>query len=224
MWFLILLGLSSFIPILWINYVFKKNDEILPNMPFDGYEFGDQLIKELNLNDVRIETTAIGDHYDLEQRKVKVHGERLQRKSLTSISIICHEIGHAIQDHENYKPLRQRTDIIKKTSWLSRLSNTLMLFAVPAVLTTGAYSLLKICVMIILISTLIGLFTHLITLEVELDASFNRAMPIIEDKIPQTYHSACRSVLRAAAFTYVAGVFANVFSFRYLWILLTRAV
>ena len=68
-----------------------------------------------------------------------------------------------------------------------------MLFAVPGVLATGAYSLLKICVIIILISTLIGLFTHLITLEVELDASFNRAMPIIEDKILQTYHSACRS-------------------------------
>ena len=58
-------------------------------------------------------------------------GDRFERKSLTAISIICHEIGHAIQDHENYKPLRQRTDIIKKTSWLSRLSNTLMLFAVP---------------------------------------------------------------------------------------------
>ena len=59
------------------------------NMPFDGYEFGDQLIKELNLNDVRIETTAIGDHYDLEQRKVKVHGERLQRVCLTSSALFA---------------------------------------------------------------------------------------------------------------------------------------
>ena len=193
-------------------------------MPFNPKELGDQILDELQINGVAFETTKTFDHYDPEKKSVRLIGDRFERKSLTAISIICHEIGHAIQDHENYKPLRQRTDIIKKTSWLSRLSNTLMLFAVPAVLATGAYSLLKICVIIILISTLIGLFTHLITLEVELDASFNRAMPIIEDKIPQTYHSACRSVLRAAAFTYVAGVFANVFSFRYLWILLTRAV
>ena len=120
--------------------------------------------------------------------------------------------------------LKQRTDIIKKTSWLSRISNTVMLFAVPAILATGAYSFLKICVIIISISTLIGLFTHLITLEVEIDASFNRAMPILQEKIPHMYHDACKSVLKAAAFTYVASVFANVFSFRYLWLLLTRAV
>lgn len=211
-------------PSLWLKYTFKKNDHILSEMPFNPKELGDQILDELQINGVAFETTKTFDHYDPEKKSVRLIGDRFERKSLTAISIICHEIGHAIQDHENYKPLRQRTDIIKKTSWLSRLSNTLMLFAVPGVLATGAYSLLKICVIIILISTLIGLFTHLITLEVELDASFNRAMPIIEDKIPQTYHSACRSVLRAAAFTYVAGVFANVFSFRYLWILLTRAV
>ncbi len=45
--YLILFFLLTLIPVIWINFVFKKNDKILPNMPFDGYEFGNQLIKEL---------------------------------------------------------------------------------------------------------------------------------------------------------------------------------
>ena len=53
--FLIVLLLISILPVIWINYVFKKNDEILPNMPFNGIEFGNQLIKELELKDVSLE-------------------------------------------------------------------------------------------------------------------------------------------------------------------------
>ena len=211
-------------PSLWLKYTFNKNDKVLCDMPFSPREFGNEILSELNITNVALEQTKTFDHYDPEKKSVRVLAERCVRKSLTALSIVCHEIGHAIQDYEGYKPLKQRTEIIKKTAWLSRVSNTLMLFAVPAVLASGAYSFLKICVIIILVSTLIGLFTHLITLEVELDASFNRAMPILEKKIPETYHEACRSVLKAAAFTYVAVVFANVFSFRYLWLLLTRAV
>ena len=222
MWFLILLGLSSLIPILWINYVFKKNDEILPNMPFDGYEFGDQLIKELNLNDVRIETTAIGDHYDLEQRKVKVHGERLQRKSLTSISIICHEIGHAIQHAENYKPLITRTKLVKNTQWINKLSIALIYFGLPVIVATGFLSLIKFCISIIILSALVSVVVHLITLEVELDASFNRAFPIIKQKIPKVYHESCHSILRAAAYTYVFAVFKNLISWRMIWLILSK--
>ncbi|RZO05056.1 MAG: zinc metallopeptidase [SAR92 clade bacterium] len=211
-------------PSLWLKYTFKKNDRVLEEMPFSPRELGNTILKELEITTVSFEETKTFDHYDPESKTVRLLADRFDRKSLTAISIICHEIGHAIQDHNDYKPLKQRTDIIKKTSWLSRISNTVMLFAVPAILATGAYSFLKICVIIISISTLIGLFTHLITLEVEIDASFNRAMPILQEKIPHMYHDACRSVLKAAAFTYVASVFANVFSFRYLWLLLTRAV
>jgi len=77
---LILFFLISFIPVIWVNYVFKKNDTILPNMPFNGYEFGEQIIEELKLKNVRIEKTLIGDHYDLIEKKVKVHEDRYTRK------------------------------------------------------------------------------------------------------------------------------------------------
>ena len=214
--------LVTIIPVIWINNVFKKNDKILPNMPFDGHEFGDQLIKEFKLKDVRLEKTLIGDHYDLEQKKVRVREERLKRKSLTSISIVCHEIGHAIQHAEGYSPLFTRTKLVKNTQWINKISALIIYTGLPLIFATGSLPLIKLCVIIVLLSMLIGLVIHLITLEVELDASFNKAFPIIKEKIPEVYHDACYTVLRAAAFTYVIGVFKNIISLRFMWSVLKR--
>lgn len=220
--YFVLFLLITIIPIIWINTIFKKNDKILPNMPFDGYEFGDQLIKEFKLKDVRLEKTLIGDHYDLEQKKVKVREERLKRKSLTSISIVCHEIGHAIQHAEGYSPLITRTKLVQNTQWINKISTLIIYTGLPLIFATGSLPLIKPCVIIVLLSMLIGLVIHLITLEVELDASFNKAFPIIKKKIPEVYHDACYSILRAAAFTYVIGVFKNLISLRVIWSVLTR--
>ena len=220
--FLIVLLSISILPVIWINYVFKKNDEILPNMPFNGIEFGNQLIKELELKDVYLEKTLIGDHYDLDQRKVKVGEDRLRKKSLTSISIICHEIGHAIQHAENYTPLITRTKLVKNTLWINKIAFAVIYIGLPIIFATGYLPLIKVCILLILLSLFIGVVIHLVTLEVELDASFNKAMPIIKKKIPAVYHDSCRSILRAAAFTYVVGVFKNLISLRMIWTVLSR--
>ena len=220
--FLIVLLSISILPVIWINYVFKKNDEILPNMPFNGIEFGNQLIKELELKDVCLEKTLIGDHYDLDQRKVKVGEDRLRKKSLTSISIICHEIGHAIQHAENYTPLITRTKLVKNTLWINKIAFAVIYVGLPIIFATGYLPLIKVCILLILLSLFIGVVIHLVTLEVELDASFNKAMPIIKKKIPAVYHDSCRSILRAAAFTYVVGVFKNLISLRMIWAVLSR--
>ena len=220
--FLIVLFSISILPVVWINYVFKKNDEILPNMPFNGIEFGNQLIKELELKDVCLEKTLIGDHYDLDQKKVKVGEDRLRKKSLTSISIICHEIGHAIQHAENYTPLVTRTKLVKNTLWINKIAFAVIYIGLPIIFATGYLPLIKVCSLLILLSLFIGVVIHLVTLEVELDASFNKAMPIIKKKIPEVYHDSCRSILRAAAFTYVVGVFKNLISLRMIWTVLSR--
>lgn len=222
MFYFVLFFLLSVIPIIWINYIFTKNDKILPNMPFDGYEFGEKLIKEFKLERVCLEKTSVGDHYDPVERKVRVHENRLNRKSLTSISIICHEIGHAIQHEQGYTPLMIRTKLVKNTQWINKLSTSIIYFVFPVILTTGFLPLIKICFSVILLCLLIGVIIHLVTLEVELDASFNKAYPIIKKKIPKVYHNSCHSILKAAAFTYLVGVFKNLLSLRMILSLITR--
>jgi Zn-dependent membrane protease YugP len=211
------------VPGLWVNYTLNKHDDVLPNMPFTAKEFGLNLLKEQNLDEVNIEDTKIGDHYDTSSKTVRVKPERLDKKSITSITVMCHEIGHAIQHKENYPPLIRRQKIISKTEWLNKLSSLLLYAGVPMILATGALPFIRICVIIIFASILINMISHLITLDVELDASFKRAMPILENKIPQEYHASCKSILRVCAFTYVIGSLTTILNVRNIW-LLFRAV
>ena len=191
-------------------------------MPFTGFEFGRKLLQEHNLNDVQIEGTKLGDHYDLINKKVMVLEDRLGKKSLTSITIICHEIAHAIQHKENFKPLKRRNVIIRNTSWITQLGSGILLIGFPIIFATGSYGFIKICLAVAAFSLLISALIHIITLDVEIDASFNKAYPIIKQKVPVEYHQACRSILLAAALTYVIGVFRSFFSLRFIWMLITR--
>ena len=142
------------------------------------------------------------------------------KKSITSITVMCHEIGHAIQDKENYPPLIRRQKIITKTAWLNKISSLLLYAGIPAILATGALPFIRVCVLIIFASILITMISHLITLDVELDASFKRAMPILEKKIPVEYHSSCKSILRVCAFTYIVAAMTSFLNLRnlLLWI------
>ena len=86
---------------------------------------------------------------------------------------MCHEIGHAIQHAQNYSPLITRTKLVKNTQWINKISLAIIYIGFPLIFATGSLSLIKFCASIILLSTLIGVIIHLITLEVELDV--NRA-------------------------------------------------
>ena len=149
------------VPGLWVNYTLNKHDDDLPNMPFTAKEFGLNLLKEQNLDGVNIEDTKIGDHYDTSSKTVRVKPERLDKKSITSITVMCHEIGHAIQHKENYPPLIRRQKIISKTEWLNKLSSLLLYAGVPTILATGALPFIRICVIIIFASILILSLIHI---------------------------------------------------------------
>ena len=220
--YLIIFLILSTAPVIWLNYVFHKNDQILINMPFTGLEFGKLILKDYGLTEVKIEKSLSVDHYDLLEKKVKVTQERLSKKSLTAISIVCHEIGHAIQHKEKYKALEQRTSLVRNTAWISQIGSSILLIGIPTILATGYYPLIKVCLLLALLSLLIGIIVHLITLEVELDASFNKALPILIEKVPPEYHDSCKSILRAAAFTFVIGVVRNFVSLRFIWLMLSR--
>ena len=210
------------LPKIWLNNALKRNDEILESMPFTGLEFGELVLKENVLEGVKITDTDLGDHYDLENQEVRVLEERLSKKSITAISVVAHEIGHAIQHKEKYTPLEQRTKLVKNTSWISRLGGGALYSGIPIILATGSSGLIKIFLFIVFLSVIISALVHLITLNVEMDASFNRALPILKEKVPAEYLSGCRSVLRAAAFTYVIGALTQFLSLRYIWILISR--
>ena len=114
------------VPKIWLSYAINKNEKELENMPFNAAEFGELILKENNLSSVTIEETELIDHYDLNEKKVRVQKGRLSKKSLSSIAIVCHEIGNAIQHKEQYGPLIKRTKIVKNTQWISRIGGVVL--------------------------------------------------------------------------------------------------
>ena len=220
--FLIFLVVFFLLPKFWLSYSMNRSDTDLSGMPFNAEEFGKLLLEENGLNEVVLEETNQVDHYDLNDKAVRVKEGRLQKKSLTALSIVCHEIGHAIQHKEEYGPLVKRTEIVQKTQWLTKFGGVVLYSGLPIILATGNFGFIKVCLFLVLASVLVGVFIHLITLDVELDASFKRAMPILKEKIPEEYHAQCQNILRAAAFTYVIGALTSFLSLRYIWLLLTR--
>jgi len=204
--------LSLFLPSIWVNYVLRKNNEILPDMPFTGNQLGQKILKENNLENVLIEPIKQVDHYNPLKKKVHISEDKLHKKSITSIAVVAHEIGHAIQDKENYKPLIMRQKLIEKTMIFQRIGSFLLVIGLPSIFAfTKSPVITFIAAMIIMGCLSTNVLIHLITLPVEFDASFKRALPILQKYVPKENMKQCRSVLRAAALTYLAQSIVSIF-------------
>ncbi len=212
LFFYILPFLILFLPNIWVNYILKKYNKILPDMPFTGKELGNKIIKEQQLDKVTINPIKQLDHYNPINKKIHISDDKINKKSITSIAVITHEIGHAIQDKENYKPLKLRQTLIEKTLIFQRLGSILLIIGLPSIFAfTKSPFVTLIAALIIMGCLTTNVLIHLITLPVELDASFKRALPILKKYVPRENIYQCKSVLRAAALTYLAQSIVSIF-------------
>ena len=181
-------------------------------MPFTGKELGLKLLKENKLDNVLIEPIKQVDHHNPLEKKVRISEEKLNKKSITSIAVVAHEIGHAIQDKENYKPLLLRQKLIEKTIIFQRVGSFLLIIGLPSIFAITKSPFITFLAAILIMGCLsTNVVIHLITLPVEFDASFKRALPILQKYVPNENMRQCRSVLRAAAFTYLAQSIVSIF-------------
>ena len=204
--------LSLFLPSIWVNYVLRKNNNPLPDMPFTGNELGLKILQENKLENVLIEPIKQIDHYNPLEKKVNISEDKLYKKSITSIAVVAHEIGHAIQDKENYKPLMLRQKLIEKTMIFQRIGSFLLIIGLPSIFAITKNPFITFLAAIIIMGCLsTNVLIHLITLPVEFDASFKKALPILQRYVPNENMRQCKSVLRAAAFTYLAQSIVSIF-------------
>ena len=181
-------------------------------MPFTGKELGNRILKELKINNVTIHSIKQLDHYNPIEKKVHISENKIDKKSITSISVVVHEIGHAIQDKENYKPLILRQKLIEKTMIFQRIGSFLLVIGLPSIFAFTKSPLITfIAAMIIMGCLSTNVLIHFITLPVEFDASFKRALPILEKYVPKENMKQCRSVLCAAALTYLTQSIVSIF-------------
>ena len=212
-------------PSLWVKLVMRRYSSEKPEMPGTGGELAKHLIKRFSLKDVEVEITELGDHYDPIEKKVRLSREHYESKSLTAVAIAAHEVGHAIQDHQGDKRLATRTKMVPIVNLLARWSVVIISLSPVIGIITRHPIPFSLLLFIGLSGFIARMMMHAVTLPIEFDASFSKALPILRegDYVSQSNEKAVSHVLRAAALTYVSAALADILILsRWIFILLRR--
>ena len=210
---------------LWVKLVMSRYSSEKPEMPGTGGELAKHLIKRFSLKDVEVEITELGDHYDPIEKKVRLSREHYESKSLTAVAIAAHEVGHAIQDHQGDRRLATRTKMVPIVNLLARWSVVIISLSPVIGIITRHPIPFSLLLFIGLSGFIARMMMHAVTLPIEFDASFSKALPILRegDYVSQSNEKAVSHVLRAAALTYVSAALADILNLsRWIFILLRR--
>ena len=215
---LVVLGaLLIFGPQLWARHVLKRYSVEQDHFPGTGGELARHLLDKQGLHNVTVEVAENGgDHYDPLAKRVRLSPANLKGKSLTAIAVAAHEVGHAIQDQTGYAPLKTRTNLVQIVQRTEKIASMVMLVMPVVMLVTRSPTAGLVLFVVGLGGFAVSTLVHLVTLPVEWDASFGRALPLLRDGhyISEQEQRAARRILRACALTYVAGSLASLFN---LW-------
>ncbi len=210
-------------PQYWVKHVLKKYSQNQEHFPGTGGELAQHLIEKYQLHGVKVEKTEVGDHYDPIDKVVRLSHDYYDGKSLTAIAVAAHEVGHAIQHNNGYLPFELRQRIVSIAIGAEKLGAIAMI-ALPFVsMLARSPHLAMIMFFVAIASMLIGTLVHFITLPVEWDASFKRALPILKEGeyISDREIKYADKILTAAALTYVSGSLASLLNMG-RWIAILR--
>ena len=212
-------------PSLWVKLVMWRYSSEKSEMPGTGGELAKHLIERFSLNDVKVEVTELGDHYDPIEKKVRLSREHYECKSLTAIAIAAHEVGHAIQDQQGDKRLAARTKMIPIVDKVARWSVAIIYLSPVIGIITRHPMPFSLLLFLGLSGFVARMMVHAVTLPIEFDASFSKALPLLREGnyVSHSNEKAVSSILRAAALTYVSAALADILNLgRWLVILLRR--
>ena len=212
-------------PSLWVKLVMKRYSLEKPEIPGTGGELAKHLIERFSLKDVKVEVTELGDHYDPNEKKVRLMRENYESKSLTAIAIAAHEVGHAIQDYQGDKRLATRTKMVPVVDKVARWSVAIISISPVIGIITQHPTPFSLLLFLGLSGFIARMMIHAVTLPIEFDASFSKALPLLTEGkyVSQSNAKAVNHILRAAALTYVSAALADILNLgRWIAILLRR--
>lgn len=187
-----------------INSTYSKYSKKQNSGKLTGKEVAEKILEMNGLSNVKVGRIngSLTDHYDPRNKTISLSDGIYNSNSISACAVAAHEVGHAIQDKECYSMLVFRSKLVPVVNFTSRLSSILVfsgfIFDLFNFITIGAILLT------------VGLFFQLITLPVEFDAS-RRAKEELQKcgLIEKQDTKGATKVLKAAAFTYVAGFLAS---------------
>lgn len=212
--FILLFALTT-LPSIWTKHILNKHRKPHPDIPGTGLQFAQHLVNKFELP-VTVEETEDGDHYDPINKAVRISSANAHSNSLTAITTVAHEIGHALQDKEGYEPLKQRTILVERASMMQKFASGALIVTpiLVAVIHTPFIALITFGAGFIAMG--VPVIIHMSTLKVEFDASFERALPLLKDGeyLSKSDQRKAKKILYACAMTYVAASLSSLFN---LW-------
>ena len=196
---------------LYVNSAYSKWGKVAVRSGVTGAQAAQRLISTGGLTQVRLERIGgkLTDHYDPRDKVLRLSQGVADTPSVAAVAVAAHELGHALQDSQDYLPLRVRAALVPMVSigswlgWIMIFAGMLLEMANLAWLGVLVFSG--------------GAIFALATLPVEMNAS-SRAKQLLADAGIVAGEDELRginSVLNAAAFTYVAGLAAAIMQLLY---------
>ncbi len=213
---LVLIGaVISMIASARVNGTYAKYNKVRSISGMTGADAASRILNQAGLYGVRIEHISgnLTDHYDPRDKVLRLSDSVYGSASIAAIGVAAHECGHAIQDEEEYFPLKFRNSLVPVANIGTKAGIPIILIGV---LLAGSQTLINIGVVLFSL----GVLFQLVTLPVEFNAS-SRAISIL-DGTGMLYGDevkGAKKVLGAAAMTYVAAAAASILSLLRLMIL-----
>lgn len=199
-----------------VQSTYNKYARVPTSSGVNGVQVAQMLIRRHGLS-VNLEGIPgfLTDHYDPRTKTVAL-SQSSQQNSVASVAVVAHELGHALQDQEDYLPLKLRGAIVPMVQlggWVGPI-----LFMLGLLLSIGPFVTLG------LIAFALAALFAIITLPVEFDAS-RRALAMLQANGILAPHElpGAKQVLDAAALTYVAAAAQAITQLLYFILLASRS-
>lgn len=199
-------------PQLWIKRTMARHGAERQDFPGTGGELARHLVEHYKIDGVGVEMTEQGDHYDPHDKMVRLSADNYSKASLTAVAVAAHEVGHAIQHHRDESGLKTRQSMVRVAMVSDRIASVFFL-AAPVLFLIARTPIALFGMVAFGIALLaIRVLVHAITLPVEYDASFNKALPILKEGgyLRDEDLAGANSVLKAATYTYIAGALMSL--------------
>ena len=200
-----------------VKSTFARNLEVPVANGITGGQVARRILDANGLNDIPVEETpgSLSDHYDPRSKSVHLSPEVFRGVSIASTSVAAHEVGHAIQHAKSYAFFRFRSAMFPAVQFAS---NIWMLFLIGGIF----FAITQFIVLAVALYAIAVLF-QIVTLPVEFDASSRAKKQLNElGLVVASEGAGVKSVLSAAAWTYVAGALAAVAMLLYYLSLLSN--
>lgn len=188
-----------------VNSSFKKYSQVMSSRRITGAQAAFEILRYYGITNVQIERVSgnLTDHFDPKTNVIRLSDKVYNSTSVAAIGVACHEAGHAAQYAQSYSAIKIRNTILP-------LANIGSKAGIPLAILGYFLGFGPLALAGVIFFSFAVLF-QLVTLPVEFNAS-NRALKVISEVniLNEEEKKGAKSVLSAAAMTYVAALAVSV--------------